>query len=46
MLACKAVRAKETEKSDDFKLHGTKIFITYGEHDVAEEYHSFGFSPR
>lgn len=31
MLACKAVR-----DGDDFKLHGTKIFITYGEHDVAE----------
>ncbi|MCJ8323120.1 MAG: acyl-CoA dehydrogenase [Rhizobiales bacterium] len=31
-LACKAVRDNEGE----FKLFGTKIFITYGEHDVAE----------
>lgn len=31
MLTCKALR-----DGDDFKLQGTKIFITYGEHDVAE----------
>lgn len=32
MLAAKAVRTED----GNFKLHGTKIFITYGEHDVAE----------
>lgn len=31
MLACKATR-----DGDDFKMTGTKIFITYGEHDVTE----------
>lgn len=31
MLACKATR-----DGDDFKMTGTKIFITYGDHDVAE----------
>ena len=31
-----AVRARAVPQGDHFRIHGTKIFITWGEHDVAE----------
>ena len=31
-----AVRTRAVPEGDHFRLHGTKIFITWGEHDMAE----------
>jgi alkylation response protein AidB-like acyl-CoA dehydrogenase len=31
-----AVRARAVPEGDHYRVHGTKIFITYGEHDFAE----------
>ncbi len=31
-----AVRARAIPEGDHFRIHGTKIFITWGEHDMAE----------
>ncbi|HEV8262675.1 MAG TPA: acyl-CoA dehydrogenase [Burkholderiales bacterium] len=31
-----AVRTRAVPESDHYRLHGTKIFITWGEHDMAE----------
>ena len=31
-----AVRARAIPEDDRYRIHGTKIFITYGEHDFAE----------
>jgi len=31
-----AVRTRAVPEADHFRLHGTKIFITWGEHDMAE----------
>jgi len=31
-----AVRARAVPEGDHFRIHGTKIFITWGEHDMAE----------
>jgi acyl-CoA dehydrogenase len=31
-----AVRARAVPEGDHYRIHGTKIFITWGEHDVAE----------
>jgi alkylation response protein AidB-like acyl-CoA dehydrogenase len=31
-----AVRARAVPQADHYRIHGTKIFITWGEHDVAE----------
>ena len=31
-----AVRTRAVPEGDHFRLHGTKIFITWGEHDLAE----------
>jgi acyl-CoA dehydrogenase len=31
-----AVRTRAVPEGDHYRLHGTKIFITWGEHDVAE----------
>jgi 3-(methylthio)propanoyl-CoA dehydrogenase len=31
-----AVRARAVPEGDHYRLHGTKIFITWGEHDMAE----------
>ena len=31
-----AVRTRAVPEGDHYRLHGTKIFITWGEHDMAE----------
>jgi 3-(methylsulfanyl)propanoyl-CoA dehydrogenase len=31
-----AVRTRATPEGDHYRIHGTKIFITWGEHDLAE----------
>ena len=31
-----AVRTRAVPEGDHYRMHGTKIFITWGEHDMAE----------
>jgi len=36
LVKTRAVRSRDDQNGDHYRIHGQKIFITYGEHDLAE----------